>query len=445
MNRLPEHDIQGIVLSGYPRQAQTRYVILRFEDGQRTRLWLKQAQVTDASERTPRLGDEGAHRTNLALSFSGLRRLGLDEAALATFPRELAQGMAHPERAQVLSDEPKSWRFGGNGAERVDGLLMLYAGSEAALADLVAHHESLLTEHGIANTSIPAYLGATEPFGFVDGLSQPAIEGSGKGDEYASVFDRPLPVGEFLLGHLNAYGRIASGPRFDGQRDKPPDELGVNGSYLVLRQLAQHIGSFWRYFYEAAGKDPQTTERLASLAIGRRLDGTPLMPAEGDNGFGYRTDPHGRTCPLGAHVRRANPRDLLGDSPDDALLTASRHRLLRRGRNYGGPLPQSWTAWLEQADPGPDEERGLVFIALCADLRRQFEFIQQTWLNSRKFGGLYEERDPLVGQGIGESCFSIGERPVCRRLRGLARFVDTRGGEYLFLPSMTALRRLAQG
>ncbi len=143
----------------------------------------------------------------------------------------------------------------------------------------------------------------------------------------------------------------------------------------------------------------------------------------------YGDDPHGLKCPLGAHVRRMNPRD-------SVVIGAVRlHRMIRRGTKYGPPLPPGV---LE--DDGVD--RGLLFAFVGAHLDRQFEFVQREWINDGKFIGAPAEKDPLVGSNDGRE-FTIPKRPIRRHLKGLPAFVVNRGGEYCFLPGLRALRWLA--
>ena len=86
----------------------------------------------------------------------------------------------------------------------------------------------------------------------------------------------------------------------------------------------------------------------------------------------------------------------------------------------------------------------MLFVAINASLQRQFEFIQQSWLNNPKFNGLYDERDPLSSANLGGGTMTIQAKPVRERLHGLPRFVTVRGGAYFFLPSIRALNFLAQ-
>ena len=240
-----------------------------------------------------------------------------------------------------------------------------------------------------------------EPFGFRDGISQPVIEGLSKKGPAATT----LKFGEFVLGYPNEYGRLTD----PALLDEAP-EVGRNGSYLVFRQLRQDVRGFWRFLDSAARRpdgtpDPEERVRLAAKLVGRWPGGAPLTlsperddPALAeDNDFGYHDfDRDGARCPIGAHIRRSNPRDSLDPKPGTAksLELNRRHRLLRRGREYG----QQLTPDEALEDPPPTEqERGLHFMCLNANISRQFEFVQGTWLNSPKFAGLYDDSDPLVG------------------------------------------------
>jgi len=148
------------------------------------------------------------------------------------------------------------------------------------------------------------------------------------------------------------------------------------------------------------------------------------------------TDRDGFACPVGSHIRRANPRDALAfpAEPGRSLAIANRHRIMRRGRPYHETSTES----------GKVIEQGLLFIAINASLQRQFEFIQQLWLNNPKFNGLYDERDPLSSANPGDGTLTIQSNPVRERAHGLPRFVTVRGGAYFFLPSIRALKFLAQ-
>lgn len=461
-------DVQGLLLFAYKRHPCSRFYLLRFDGGQ-PRQWLRRVltDVTSGQET-----EAGRYRFNVAFSARGLSALGLDEQDLNSFQREFVQGMAHPERSFALGDrdrdDPSTWQW-GNAREPVDAIALLYARTSDELLERSADVEKLLAKFGIAQRFEEVSLASDgrEHFGFVDGLSQPFVRGSGR---RLRPGDDKIATGEFVLGYTNAYGTVSRVPRARrrrGTREHPfplpgTDSVGFghNGSYLVVRKLQQDVAAFWRYCWDAAhaerASDPKERAKwIAARFVGRWPNGVSLVDApEAErtaeaalNDFRFRElDPVGMRCPLGAHVRRANPRDMLGDDARQALREANLHRIIRRGRSYGPRLPGE----VPLVDDGA--ERGLCFVALNANLRRQFEFIQQTWLNNCKFGGLSQERDPLIGSATFEPgdeaaarVFSVPGRPVRTRYEGLPKFVQTRGGEYFFLPSLRALNFLCDG
>jgi Dyp-type peroxidase family len=455
-------------LFAYRQHPRSRIYLLKFGAGE-PREWLRRVlnDVTSGAE----VRDE-PYRFNLAFSASGLASLGLTEQDLGTFQREFVQGMAHPERSNVLgdrySDDPEKWLWGA-GEQAVDAAALLYAHSDDDLAERGAELEKLLEKFGVGfrkqDIAIPE--DGREHFGFADGFAQPFVKGSGRRRQPG---DDKIATGELVLGYTNAYGKVTSVPsagRRRGTREHPfllqgaeRISFGYNGSYLVIRQLRQDVAGFWQYCWDAAVAEqaPDLAERsklIAARMIGRWPNGVPLVQAPdaeravnaGLNDFRFRdSDPDGLKCPFGAHIRRAYPRDMFGDSAKEGLHDANLHRIVRRGRAYGPKLPGA----MPRTDDG--QERGLFFMALNANLRRQFEFIQQTWINSCKFAGLSAERDPLIGkeafdfddQPVPRS-FSVQAEPVRHRYEGLPKVVQVRGGEYFFMPSLRALNYLCDG
>ncbi|MDF3071672.1 MAG: hypothetical protein K0R38_7273 [Polyangiaceae bacterium] len=462
-------DVQGLMLFAYRQHPRSRFFLLRFAGGN-PREWLRRV-LTDVTS-----GDEEKHepyRFNVAFSARGLAALGLDEEDLLTFQREFVQGMSHPERSHVLgdrySDAPEQWQW-GNEAEPVDAVAMLYAQSEEDLHGRSAELEKLLEKFGIAARIEDVALGegGREHFGFADGLAQPFVKGSGRKRKPG---ESKLATGELVLGYENAYGKVNEVPsakRRRGTREHPyfvagstsRVQLGHNGTYLVVRKLRQDVAGFWQYCWDAARAEqaPDVAARaklIAARMVGRWPNGVPLVeapeaerpPRASLNDFGFRElDPDGLRCPFGSHIRRANPRDMFGETAKEGLRDANLHRLVRRGRAYGPKLAGE----LPQRDDGV--ERGLYFVALNADLRRQFEFVQQTWLNSCKFAGLSDERDPIVGKDAADAeerivprPFTVQARPLRQRHSHVPKVVHVRGGEYFFLPGMRALNYLCDG
>ncbi len=480
------HDIQGIIARGYGKHPAAAYLLLHVAEPVAARRWL--GALIDRIQTCEQRPDPAVPCFNIALTHPGLAALGLDPEALGTFPTELQEGMTEPQRSRALGDDgaaadpegtPRHWAWGGTGHQQrpVHCLLMLFAVSPAELELAVEAMTGSLADGGLAlisrlDTSLLADQakdgGVREHFGFRDAISQPGIQGL-----HPQSGNLPqVPAGEFILGYTNAYGLITECPRVHRQRDPdgllPPAEfgthdLGRNGSYLVFRQLDQRVKAFWQFLDQASrdpdgSANPQRRLELAARLVGRWPGGAPLVesPEQDDpalateNSFSYQqSDPQGLRCPLGAHIRRSNPRDSLSPNPGSAasLAVNATHRLLRRGRTYGTPLSASFDPEeiLRAAD---GEQRGLHFICINANITRQFEFVQRSWINNSQFNGLLDETDPLLGprrlpSGRPTDQFTIQGCPVRQRISGLPSFVVVRGGAYFFLPGIAALRYLA--
>ncbi len=281
-------------------------------------------------------------------------------------------------------------------------------------------------------------------FGYRDGIAQPNIEGAA-GD--VTPDSQPMiPSGEFLLGHSTMRSE------FTYPVPAPP-ELGRNGSFAIFGILQQEVHAFEQFIKESAPAVGLTVEQLTAKICGRWRNGVPLalspdtdqpMPPIPDaqlNNFDYvpsSDDPHryddrrGYRCPLGAHIRRANPRGSTIAGGD-----GHKRRLVRRGLPYGPPY--------DPANPQDGIERGLLGLFICASIREQFEFIMTEWLNKGDFAGLGTSRDVLMGSNSpDDSQFTIpvNAKPA-HRLSGFSRFVTNRGLAYCFLPSIMGLRFLA--
>ena len=332
-----------------------------------------------------------------------------------------------------------------------------------------------------------------EHFGFVDGISDPSFAGQTDLPVDASVVAgrgryshrdgwQDLATGEFILGTVDESQEIAGVSR--------PAELLRNGSFAVFRKLEQDVAGFEAYiarnaeaYAEARGIGlDEAAVTLKAKLVGRWPNGAPLMthPTYADmqrfdrdwadipgimarglprspedrerlrsfrfalNDFTYRSDRKGMSCPMGAHIRRGNPRDMLDpliagpERSGTGTALTNRRRILRRGIPYG-PF-----------DGAPDQKRGLLFIAICADLERQFEFVQQQWMNHGMDMGTGNTGCPLIGRREPEAAdapaFVIPAPEdsdlAPHFLPAMPDFVHTRGGDYFFLPSMTFLLTL---
>jgi len=456
------------------------------------RAWLRSVRVTSAATQDP----PPPTALHIAFTSSGLDALDIPASVLAAFSAEFLSSMAEPSRARRLGDvaanAPENWEWGS--AATLPHLVVMFFAEPGRLSGLMqsATGQSWDTAFEIVKCLNTSSLDGVEPFGFADGISQPAIDwhderkrSKGRGKDYSTL----TALGEFLLGYRNEYGKYTDRPLLTADArsaelpaaEDAPDkrDLGKNGTYLVMRQLAQDVRGFWQFVYRASGGDPARAEHLAAAFVGRTRDGVPLVPIadheiEGigsdpeeirQNRFTFDGDPAGAGCPFGAHVRRANPRNAdypgsptgvrrlladLGFGPkgfrDDLMSSVRFHRILRRGREYGPPL--STADALAPTPPG-DPERGLHFICLNANISRQFEFLQNAWMISTKFSALTGESDPLIGTrepkaGCPADSFSVqNDGSIRAHVSMLPQFVTVRGGAYFFLPGLRALRYLA--
>jgi Dyp-type peroxidase family len=422
----------------------------------------------------------------LAFTATGLRQLGLDDATLQSFASPFVEGMHEPHRRRRLGDlnldPPGRMRrplWGGNTplppgtAPDVDAIvcdktvhaaLLLYHETAEALAAYAAPMRASLAASGVAvahelalslrfdNGTPPV---AREHFGFADGISQPSPFGAGIVTKSGAPYPRDpchaVASGDVLIGLPDPYGEPSPGPLVPSASpgaavldavpgDPAHRDLGRDGTYLVMRELSQDVDAFNASMAAAAANiGAPSGDWVAERVVGRTKNGVILAavppPPEADgpgNHFLYfDTDADGLHCPYGSHVRRANPRDGLAPTPGDKqtlLNAANNHRIMRRGRKYA-----SYDV------PDAPSLPGLLFMCLNTDIKRQFEFVQQTWMLNPSFAALVGEQDPLLGPA---GPFTIPQLPL-RQRPPIDTFVRLIGGEYFFLPSLPALRYFA--
>lgn len=481
---LPLHDIQGNLLAGYHLKF-ARHFALAVRDLAGARRLIGAMSSGDPSQ-APQVSnscewkahEHPHHALNLGLTHAGLRSIGVSDAILALFPPAFRQGPAEASRAASLGDTgdaaPSHWRLGGPQKPVVHLLVSVHADTTQALEEVskdlgkhfVEKHLELIL-HLDAQAIRTVESGDGKPsydrvhFGYRDGLSQPRIEGT-PATLYRRTPDDPMPLapaGDFLLG--GGYRNSFKGNHLG---DLPAD-LFTNATYGAFRLIGQDVPAFERLLRDSARRWNATPEWIAAKLMGRWRSGTPLYlspddpqmpptkgPARPDrlgdspNDFDYgpsATHPHayddalGLRCPVGAHIRRLNPRGSL------VMGKPYNRRLIRRGLPYGevfNPVRKGY------GDDGV--ERGLMGYFLCGDLETQFEFMQRAWVNDDlSAAGLRGTREPITGAHPPE-----GGRFVIRTqdsrdpivLTDLPRLVRTRGSVYCLLPGLAGLRRLAQ-
>ena len=428
-------DIQHFLMSRPPART-ARYEFLTFHSPSGGRAWL--TGLIDKVGTAKAVGSNVADARWVTVGFTanGLRALGLSESSLATFPEAFRQGMS--ARAEILgitgTNHPKHW-IGGLATPNLHAIAILFARDLTERERCRQEHEKYVMQcEGVELLSaldleaIPPFDYAHEHFGYRDRLSQPVIEGTGA--EPTPGSGPPIKPGEFFLGYPDEDGPPVGMPQ--------PETLSRNGSYVAYLRMEEHVGAF-RDFLRQHGETPEQQEWVAAKLMGRWRSGAPLVltPDKDDpnlgadysrnNDFNFKTmDPHGYGCPLGAHIRRMNPRD--------TAANMNRRKMIRRGGTYGPPLPEG--------APEDGIERGIAAFVGCASLVRQFEFAMNVWANDPNFHELGNERDPIFGTQDGTFDMTIPKRPIRKKIKGLPAFTTIRGGAYFFLPGIKALRYL---
>jgi len=430
-------DIQATVLRPRPSSYKGEYVILRVDDRAQGLEMLRRLipHVAPADDWwVPTLPGW----LGIAFTYQGLKALGVPEASLDTFPQEFREGMA--ARAEILNDvgnnAPANWEYPFGTAD-MHVALAIYSKDDKSLEMVLdrarqSHHDlpGISVVYRMKFSELP---GGRNPFGFRDGLHNPHVEGSGV--HIHPGFGPAVKAGEFIMGYPDELGETATSPE--------PEQLRRNGTFLAFRKFHTRVAEFRKYLREQASS-PEEEELIAAKMVGRWRSGAPLVLApeyddpklgadpDRNNTFSYADDMQGLKCPFSSHIRRINPRDALKND----LVAVNLHYFLRRGTNYGPPLPEG-----VREDDGV--ERGGVFLLIGAHLRRQFEFVQSQWMTDGNFISHGTEQDPIVNNGENDGVFTIPKRPIRRRLHGLPQFVAVRGGEYCFMPGLQALKWLA--
>jgi Dyp-type peroxidase family len=454
MSKLNQTDIQGFVLRGYNFN-YARYLFLHFEDAARARTFIGRLlpSITTGQRWD---GGKPQSTTNIAFTHRGLAAFELPDATLFSFPVEFQQGMK--DRADILGDTglnaPEHWDAMW-GEDRVHAWLGINGLTAASLDARCAEIQALLDEtrgalllgsQDAASEIVNGRANTKEHFGYTDGFGNPdylGVERSsqpGQGKLMPDGSWQPLATGELLLGYADEAGELPVAPI--------PHILASNGTFMAYRKMHQNLATFRAYLDEQGKLYGGGKEKLAAKFIGRWRDGTPLelspdaenqsivLDPQRSTNFTYGADGDGTKCPIGAHMRRVHPRDAFGFN--GKLI--DRRRITRRGLPYG--------PFAAEGDAVADtDDRGIVFMALNASLSRQFEFVQQQWIEYGNDAHQGNDKDMLIGNHCGKGKFVVqGERSatnppfVCAHLPS---FVELKGGDYFFLPSITALGMIA--
>lgn len=474
-------EIQGDIIAG-AKKDHVQLLLLKFEDDKLARTWLRRLRPRIATTRQvaafnaefskarKQSGGDDPRALNavwrvVSFTYPGLRLLAGRDPFPSVPPgstqEAFKQGPA--ARADLLGDTgqcaPEHWLFGNGTGQPIHAVLTVAADRPQDLRVALTEEREEAARHKVVivfeqdGATLEGSRRGKEHFGFKDGISEPAVQGFDQPDpdrpehKKGSPGTRIIPAGEFVVGHER-----------DGGRPNDLPGWATNGSFQVLRRLAQDVPGWWAQVavrlkeLKEQGKVPPeaTTEWLAARLVGRWRSGTPVAKcphadtpsdaeAWSDNDISYQDDLEGEITPLFSHLRKTSPRDgLLLKSSDEQTVpekgALDGRRIMRRGIPYGRPFDPAGSA-----GNGPDAPRGLVFVCYQSDLVRQFEFIQKDWIEEPNFPSRDQPpgRDPLVGTATDVSFKGCKVR--------FEQFVRTEGAVYAFAPSLTTIELLADG
>jgi deferrochelatase/peroxidase EfeB len=476
-NTLDLADIQGFILRGY-RMPMVRHFLVSVGDPSYARKLLGQfvsgnesaaPQITTAEDWhvgfAPGPGDNPAdsprrkpdYCLNIGITWAGMVALEIkDRVPAISFKSFPAFAAGAAERAKLVGDTgpsaPENW-IGAFGKGRDHLLVTLHALSPDALTSYSERLSALFAEGGAFRETwrqdgvalMEMTDGRPVPtskvhFGYTDGISMTTIHGGP--ERYPPDHQQPCEPWLFVL-REDSENYVVPEPR----------ELGLNGSFACFKMIMTDVVGFEKFLQ--SNKDKIDPELLAAKICGRWRNGIPLalspdtdsppggIPLEELNNYDYVNadgsgDPKGLRCPVGAHMRRINPRGQPVTGQSHPGGSNNTHRLIRRGMPYG-PV-------YDPAKPYDGIERGLLGYFINATLENQYEFVLSQWVNDSAFAGSVrlnpKSKDPMIGtQDPTESIFVIpreGAPPIT--VTGLSTFITTKAAAYCFLPSITAIK-----
>ncbi len=475
-------DIQGFVLRGY-RMPMVRHFLLTVGAAAKARELLGRLvsgdecdapQITTALDWhvgfAPGPGDNPAlpprHKPdyclNLGITWPGLIALEIkDRVPTVSFKSFGAFIAGAAQRAELVGDTgasgPANWVGAfGTGSDHV--LLTLHAISPEVMASNSDRLAALFAEgdafrevwraDGMALAEMkdgtPVFTSKVH-FGYTDGISMTTIRGGP--ERYPPDHQEPCEPWLFVLLD-EAENYFVPEPR----------ELGRNGSFAVFKMIKTDVVGFENFLQ--SNRDKIDPELLAAKMCGRWRNGVPLalspetdsppggIAPEQMNNFEYvnadgSEDPKGLRCPVGAHIRRINPRGQPITGQAQPGGSNNTHRLIRRGMPYGPVYDPA------QGDDGI--ERGLLGYFINSSIENQYEFVLGHWVNDSEFAGSVRlhphSKDPMIGtQDPSTSIFVIpqpGGAPAIK-IAGFGSFITTKAAAYCFLPSITAIKFISK-
>ncbi|MGN5955702.1 Dyp-type peroxidase [Sphingobacterium lactis] len=430
-------EIQALVLRSRPIPYFGTVALLQIKDADEAKKTLKDLIPLINSAKDWHKNDGAS--VFLTFTYNGLEQIGVPQDSLDSFPDSFKEGMA--KRALFMNDigvnDPKHWEKDFKN-QNIHIAAAVISNNEEDWKSKLEEFKSQLQKGAGLSLLISHDFGATEEvknvFGYRDGISNPEVEGSGI--EVPEGFDRPIKAGEFILGYPGEGDIIKPYPQ--------PEILGKNGSFMIFRKYQSQVADFNKYLLENSSSIEEA-ELLGAKMVGRWKSGAPLVltPEKDDkelgdnpeknNDFSFKGDEYGKKCPFSSHIRRMNPRDSKTFVLEDERL----HRIIRRSVTFGDIVPLNVTK-----DDG--KERGQYFMGISANAMGTLEFLLKQWANDGNSQNLGQEKDPLIGVQDKEGLFTMPADPLVKRYHGLSTFNIVKGGEYCFIPSISALKWICE-
>lgn len=495
--QLQMNDIQGDILVGLQKDVET-FIAFQIVNPKTFKAFLKDflPEITTAQKAKEREflieAQKAAHQrmrlniigVNIGFTFEGLGALGIPNLASikdASFRNGLFN--ASPSLGDPTTGEgaPAQWKVGNDAL--LHGLLIVTGPDHTQVQIKVAAIKAkaratwkiLFEEEGKTRTVHRGH----EHFGFLDGVSQPAVRGQ---------IDHFFPQHKFLNPSLNpndpGQGLPGADLHWPGefvfgypkQRDDDIDEPSPtpadgglpwmkNGSYMVFRRLKQLVPEFESFVDDTAVSKDMDPQLLAARMVGRWKSGAPisLSPSQDNsaqgademlnNDFEFADDSAARRCPFSAHIRKSYPRNDItpagagkptaAEQREASEADTQTHRIMRRGIPFGDEVTD-----LESQRKATLQDRGLMFVCYQTSIVNQFEFIIQNWVNNPNFASAGVGPDPILGQASGAPRKFLGATmnfptgPVGPTTDIPSEFIIPTGGGYFFFPSITAIAKV---
>ncbi|KAH8117785.1 Dyp-type peroxidase [Phellopilus nigrolimitatus] len=447
------NDLQGDVVLGIPKRTED-LIFFNIHDAAAFKRDLKQLipAITTTAQiqkmRTDIANHKGSGNTellklvgiNIGFTIHGLTKLGItDDLGDAAF--KTGQFADAPALGDVVSNWLDAFK------KEIDGVVLIAGDCKSSVLEGTAKVELIL---GTSISKMLVVEGQVRPgkekghehFGFLDGISSPAIEA--------------------LTGHLPGQIVVPPGSLVCGTEGDSVTRpaWAKNGSFFAYRHFNQLVPEFNKFLADNPLNFPAIPKEHGSALLGARLfgrwkSGAPieLAPTADDpalaadkqrnNNFDFSQDPLDQTkCPFAAHIRETNPRADLTVPFGEAALTD--HVMVRQGIAFGPEVTVE-----EAREKKTKLTRGLAFVCYQANLVNGFEFLQKKWANTTNFppktidGKAFDSGfDPIIGQNSGKPRETAGLQPKNASAETTLPFdfVVAKGGAYFFTPSITALK-----